>query len=71
KSNFDQLHPWVKEDLKHLKAYFKAHENPFEKISTKLYGWFLKANQQPQGLNTYDEVTAWLLAYQKKYGLPK
>lgn len=68
KANYEQLHPWVKEDMAHLRAYFKAHENPFERLTDIFYGWFLRANQQPQGLATYDKVTAWLLAYRRKYG---
>lgn len=66
RSNFNQLDTLVKQDLAHLKAFFDAHENPVGRFTTKLYGLFLKANQQPQGLDTYDQVTAWLLAYQKK-----
>lgn len=66
-SNYKQLDTLVKEDLKHLQAFFIAHENPIGKLTTKIYGLFLKANRQPQGLDTYDQVTAWLLAYQKKY----
>ena len=34
----------------------------------KIYGNYLKANQQPQGLMSYNEVIAWLIAYSKKYG---
>ena len=64
--NFNQLDTLVKQDLTHLKTFFEAHENPIGKFTTKLYGLFLKANQQPQGLDTYDQVTAWLLAYQKR-----
>jgi hypothetical protein len=28
----------------------------------------LKMNKQLEGINSYDEVVAWLIAYQKKYG---
>lgn len=66
RSNYKQLDTLVKEDLKHLQQFFIAHENPIGKLTTKIYGLFLKANKQPQGLDTYDQVTAWLLAYRKK-----
>lgn len=66
KANYAQLDTLVKQDLAHLQAFFIAHENPIGKFTTKIYGLFLKANQQPQGLDTYDQVTAWLLAYRKK-----
>ncbi|QEC70955.1 DUF3810 domain-containing protein [Arachidicoccus ginsenosidivorans] len=67
RSNYKQLDTLVKQDLTHLQAFFEAHENPIGRFTTKIYGLFLKANQQPQGLDTYDQVTAWLLAYQKKF----
>jgi len=67
RANYKQLDTLVKQDLVHLQAFFEAHENPVGRFTTKIYGLFLKANKQPQGLDTYDQVTAWLLAYQKKY----
>lgn len=66
-SNYKKLDTLVKQDLAHLQAFFKAHENPIGKFTTKIYGLFLKANQQPQGLDTYDQVTAWLMAYRKNH----
>jgi hypothetical protein len=32
------------------------------------YGEFLKANNQPAGKRSYNEVVAWLIAYYKKFG---
>jgi hypothetical protein len=64
----DQLHPSVRNDYKELKNFFKKYQNPIDPFIGKLYGRFLKANQQPQGLMSYDEVIAWLIAYSKKYG---
>jgi len=64
----DQLNPGIRKDYKELKNFFKKYENPIDPIISKLYGRFLKANQQPQGLMSYDEVIAWLIAYYKKYG---
>jgi hypothetical protein len=33
-----------------------------------MYGKYLKLNQQPQGMHTYNAVVAMLIAYYKKYG---
>jgi hypothetical protein len=33
-----------------------------------LYGQYLKANEQPSGIQTYSEVVAFLIAYYHKYG---
>jgi hypothetical protein len=64
----DQLHPSVRNDYKELRMFFKKYQNPIDPFISRLYGRFLKANQQPQGLMSYDEVIAWLIAYSKKYG---
>jgi len=39
-----------------------------EPVVRRLYGGYLKANRQPQGMRTYNEVIAWLIAYGKKNG---
>ena len=64
----EKLNPGIKEDFAALRAYLKKYENPLEPYIRRLYGRYLKANRQPQGLKTYDEVTAWIIAYYKKYG---
>ncbi|HSZ85067.1 MAG TPA: DUF3810 domain-containing protein [Puia sp.] len=64
----DQLHPSVRNDYKELREFFKKYQNPIDPFISKLYGRYLKANQQPQGMMSYDEVIAWLIAYSKKYG---
>jgi hypothetical protein len=33
-----------------------------------MYGNYLKANRQPQGINSYDEVVGLTIAYYRKYG---
>jgi len=33
-----------------------------------LYGNYLKAHNQPKGIESYDEVVAWVVAYYKKFG---
>ncbi|MFM9908047.1 MAG: DUF3810 domain-containing protein [Chitinophagaceae bacterium] len=63
-----QLLPGVKKDFKELKDFFIKYENPAEKIIDKLYGQFLKANEQPSGKVSYSEVIIWLIAYYKKFG---
>jgi hypothetical protein len=63
-----QLPAGVKQDYKDLREFYRRHRNPVERIIDNLYGQFLKANQQPQGKLSYNEVIAWLIAYYKKYG---
>lgn len=63
-----QLHPNVKEDYEAIRRFYLKYENPFEPFIRKLYGHYLKANAQPEGLRSYNEVVAMLVAHSKKYG---
>ena len=64
----EQLKPGIRRDYRELQAFNRKFENPFEPIVRRLYGNYLKANHQPQGIKTYNEVIAWLIAYAKKNG---
>ncbi|MBS1946684.1 MAG: DUF3810 domain-containing protein [Bacteroidetes bacterium] len=64
----ESLRPSIRKDYRDLRAFYRKYENPFEPVINRLYGNYLKANQQPQGMMSYDEVIAWLIAYYKKYG---
>ena len=63
-----RLIPAVKADLLEWRLFNKKYINVFEPTITWLYGKYLQANQQPQGLRSYNEVIATLMAYYKKYG---
>lgn len=67
RKNYTLLDTLVKIDLHELHNFWNSYENPVEKLTTKLYSQYLKANQQPQGIDTYNHVTALLLAYKRKY----
>jgi Protein of unknown function (DUF3810) len=64
----DSLNPLVKKDFKELRDFFDKYENPVEPVITWLYGNYLKANRQPAGRQTYNQVVAFLIAWQKKFG---
>ena len=64
----NQLNPAVKDDIKYLRDFVRQHANPVERIIDRLYGQFLKANEQPSGRVSYSEVIVWVVAYYKKYG---
>ena len=65
----DSLAPGVREDLRELQRFNRRYANPVEPLIWTLYGRYLRANRQPQGIVTYSEVIAWLIAYGKKNGL--
>lgn len=58
----------VKKDIEELVQFNKTHRNFMEPIITKIYDLFLRSNQQPQGIMSYDEVTLYLMAYWRKRG---
>ncbi|THU40634.1 DUF3810 domain-containing protein [Niastella caeni] len=63
-----QLPAGIKADHRVLREFVKKYRNPVEVIIDKLYGEYLKANEQPGGKLSYNEVVAWLVAYYKKFG---
>ena len=63
-----QLRPPIRKDFRELRAYLEKYRNPFEPVIGRLYGRYLRANRQPQGMQTYNEVIAWLIAYYNKNG---
>ncbi len=63
-----QLLPEVRADLRTWQAFLEAHRSPLEPVFRKLYGFYLEKNEQPAGINSYDEVTTSLVAYYRKYG---
>jgi hypothetical protein len=65
----ESLHKDIRKDYRDLRLFYKKYENPFEPVISRLYGNYLKANQQPQGIMSYNEVIAWLIAYYKKTGV--
>ena len=69
KKYLDSLHPQVKKDYQELRNFFKKYKNPIEPLITWVYGKYLQANNQPAGKRTYSEVIAFLIAYQRKYGV--
>ena len=58
----------VQNDLKEWILFNKKHRGYLEPVVRWGYGIFLRSNEQPQGLLSYDEVTGFLIAYYKKFG---
>ena len=64
----EQLNAGVRKDYRELQQFYRRYKNPLEPMIWRLYGRHLRANEQPQGIMSYNEVIAWLVAYYKKYG---
>lgn len=63
-----QLLPEVRADINEWREFLQKHKNPLEPVIRWAYGYYLRANQQPKGIKSYDEVIADLIAFYKKYG---
>lgn len=68
KNFINNLHPRVRSDKREEIAFRLQRKNKMQPYVSDFYDNYLKANNQPGGLATYNEVTAWLIAYMKKYG---
>jgi hypothetical protein len=55
-------------DLKEWIEFNRKHQSFVEPVVRWVYGKYLQGNSQPQGLLSYDEVTAFIIAYHKKFG---
>ena len=64
-----RISPLVLADFKQEREYWLAYEGKIERISSIFYDNFLKANNQPQGLKTYNRMVLLVLAYRKKHQL--
>lgn len=67
--NFSQtLSAPVAADIKEWILFNRKFISPAAPLFKILYGWFLRNNQQPQGMLSYDAVTGLLIAYFKEKG---
>jgi hypothetical protein len=58
-----KMHPGILEDMKASRDFWKSHQNPLEPYFKKIYGTFLKANQQKGGIQSYSYMVRLLLNY--------
>ena len=68
---YKSLHPQVINDIEESREFYTKYKNPVEPVIMWGYSHYLKANNQPAGKETYNEVVAWLIAYYKKFGTEK
>ena len=62
------LIPEVKKDILEWRKFNLSHRSVIEPAISWMYGNYLKLNEQPKGLRSYNAVIATLIAYYKKYG---
>jgi hypothetical protein len=61
-----RISPQVKADFKQERQYWQAYQNKANVITGIFYDNFLKANNQPQGLDTYNRMVTLVMAMYRK-----
>jgi len=73
KKDFDRListlNPGVKSNFQEMSIFWNSYENPMEPIFKSIFNSFLKANNQTEGIKSYNAVVSLLIAYHKQYPL--
>lgn len=58
----------VLQDIQLYRDYLDQYDTPFGLWVDQFYNQYLKLNEQPSGMRSYNLVTVWLIAWFKKYG---
>ena len=66
---YDTLNSGVKKNYKEVYDFWKAYKNPLEPVFKSMFNSFLKANNQKQGIKSYNFVVSLLVAYHQQYPL--
>ena len=68
KFNKTYLDSLVRKDRKEIRQFFQKRKNNISPAFNSMYDQYLKLNKQAAGIDSYDDVIAWLIAYKKKFG---
>ncbi len=61
----EELRPGIRKNYREVNEFWESYENPLEPIFKSTYDSYLKANNQPDGMDTYSYVVALLVNYYK------
>lgn len=63
------LNPGVKKNFQEMADFWNSYENPMEPVFKSIFNSFLKANNQTEGIRSYNAVVYLLVAYHKQHPL--
>ncbi|WP_239985821.1 MULTISPECIES: DUF3810 domain-containing protein [Arenibacter] len=66
KREYSKLNPGVKKNYKELANFYEAYENPMEPVFKSIFNTFLKANNQKDGIKSYNAVVSLLVNYYRQ-----
>jgi hypothetical protein len=58
----------IKKNYQELEQFWANYENPTEPIFKSIFNTFLKANNQTEGIQSYNRVVGLLIGYDRTYG---
>jgi hypothetical protein len=61
-----QLNEGVKRDIRTEREFALKHRTFLQNWTDAFYDFYLRQNRQRKGIESYNEVTGWLIAYRKK-----
>lgn len=61
-----EIHPGILKNYQEINDFWKAHQNPFEPFFKLFYDNYLKANNQPEGMKSYNYMVGLLVNYYLK-----
>lgn len=64
-----QLNPGIVQNIQDSEAFWQKNKNFSSNLLKPLYGVFLKANNQKQGIQSYNLMVNLMINYEKKYGV--
>ncbi|GMN09363.1 DUF3810 domain-containing protein [Croceitalea sp. MTPC9] len=65
---WEDVNEGVKKNYEEISKFWSAYENPTEPVFKWVFNAFLKANSQPEGIQSYNAVVGLLINYDKEYG---
>ncbi len=66
----EKVNPGILKNFKEINTFWESYKNPLEPFFKMFYGNFLKVNNQPQGIQSYNYVVALLVNYYSEKSLP-
>lgn len=66
----NKVNPGILKNFEEIRTFWQSYKNPFEPLFKKFYSNFLKVNNQPQGIKSYNYVVALLVNYYAEKSLP-
>ncbi|MBT8281167.1 MAG: DUF3810 domain-containing protein [Muriicola sp.] len=63
---YGKVNKGIKLDYEELSDFWISYENPLEPVFKEVYNSFLKANNQVEGIRSYNQVVALFVAYHKQ-----